>query len=63
MLEYCHETLRAVEEVFGGVITKNEQGIINEIRLLSQDTGPAITSIVHKEAVEEFVKNLKIKTA
>ena len=61
MLEYCPETLKAVEQVFGGAITKNEQGILNEIRKLSQGTDPKIISIAHRQAVEEFVKGLMIK--
>jgi transcriptional regulator with XRE-family HTH domain len=63
MLEYCPETLKAVEQVFGGAITKNEQGILDEIRKLSQGTDPEITSIAHRQAVVELVKSLMIKTA
>lgn len=58
MLEYAPETLRAVEQVFGGAITKNEQGILDEIRRLSQGADPAISSITHREAVAEFVDKL-----
>lgn len=61
MLEYCPDLYREIEKVFGGIITKNEQVILDEIRRLSQERDPAITSIRHKEAVEEFVKTLMIR--
>lgn len=63
MLEYCPDTLKAVEQVFGGTITKNEQGLLDEIRKLSQGTDPKITSIAHRQAMIELVKSLIIKTA
>jgi len=58
MLEYCPDLYRVIEKIFGGIITKNEQVILDEIRKLSQERDPAITSKRHKEAVEEFVKKL-----
>lgn len=58
MLEYQPETLRAVESVFGGAITKNEQMILDEIRRLSQGTDPAMTSIISKEMLAIFVDKM-----
>lgn len=58
MLEYQPETLRAVEAVFGGVITKNEKAILDEIRRLSQCSDPEMTSIAGKEALSAFVEKL-----
>lgn len=58
MLEYHPELLRVCEQVFGGAVSKNEQVILDEIRRLSNNSDPAITSIAHKEAVAEFVAKL-----
>jgi len=59
MLEYCPETLKTVESTFEiSSNTKNEQKILDEIRRLSNGSDPAITSIRHQEAIEEFVKVL-----
>ncbi|MGZ8172952.1 MAG: hypothetical protein ACXWT0_03895 [Methylobacter sp.] len=62
MLEYCPELYRAVDETFGSVVTRNEKMILDEIRRLSQNTDPAITSIADKKATEVFVKQLMTKT-
>ena len=58
MLEYAPELLRAIEQTFGASVTKNEQVILDEIRMLSQGTDPGITSIAHREAAKQFVSKL-----
>lgn len=61
MLEYAPELFRTVEQVFGSIITQNEQHILNEIRALSNNTDPSISSISDRRAVEEFVTKLANK--
>jgi len=61
MLEYDPLLFRAIEKVFGGLITKNEQLILNEIRALSHGSDPAISSSSDRVAIEEFVAKLTNK--
>jgi transcriptional regulator with XRE-family HTH domain len=59
MEEYCPDFLKACEEtLLGSNVSKNELAIVNEIRALSGNSDPAITSIEHKIAVGKFVKKL-----
>jgi hypothetical protein len=58
MLEYNPELFRAVEQVFGSLVTHNEKVILDEIRRLSNNTDLAITSIAHRQALEEFVSKI-----
>lgn len=61
MLEYAPELFRAIEQTFGTLITQNEQHILNEIRALSNNTDPSISSIADRVAVEEFVSKITNK--
>ena len=58
MLEYSPELFRVVEQNFGSVITQNEQHILNEIRALSDNSDPSISSLSDRQAIEEFVNRL-----
>ena len=58
MLEYTPELFRVVEQIFGSVVTRNEKLILDEIRRLSENSDPAISSIAHRQALEEFVSKI-----
>ncbi len=53
--EYEPELLKALDQTFGDVVTRNELEIVHEIRRLSNGSDPKISGIEHKMAIEEFV--------
>jgi transcriptional regulator with XRE-family HTH domain len=58
MLEYCPALFKVMQENFGEILTKNEKHILYELRRLTNNSDPAMTSIRHIEAFDLFTKEL-----
>lgn len=58
MNEYMPETMRAIEKVFGTILTDNEEDIVKGLRSLTDNADPKVQTEEHRRKLKEFADSL-----
>lgn len=58
MYEYMPETMKAIEQTFGTILTDNEEEIIAALRALTEGTNPKVQTPEHRQKLKALADSL-----